>query len=71
MAGSPGQSELETDGLKRTLSFWDLVLCGIILIQPTAPMPGFRVIYKEAHGGSAFLYVRDEIHATVLPGEAV
>ncbi len=71
MAGSPGQSELETAGLKRSLRFWNMVLHGIILIQPTAPMPGFRVIYKEAHGGSAFLYVGNEIHATVLPGEAV
>jgi amino acid transporter len=37
-------------GLKRTLRFRDLVLFGIILIQPTAPMPSFGVIYKEAHG---------------------
>lgn len=37
-------------GLKRSLRFWDLVLYGIILIQPTAPMPSFGVIYKEAHG---------------------
>jgi len=37
-------------GLKRSLRFRDLVLYGIILIQPTAPMPSFGVIYKEAHG---------------------
>jgi putrescine importer len=37
-------------GLKRTLSFWDLVLYGIVLIQPTAPMPSFGVIYQEARG---------------------
>ncbi|HVZ84760.1 MAG TPA: APC family permease [Terracidiphilus sp.] len=37
-------------GLKRTLRFWDLVLYGIILIQPTAPMPSFGVIYTEARG---------------------
>ncbi len=36
--------------LKRTLGFWDLVLYGIILIQPTAPMPSFGVIYHEANG---------------------
>lgn len=36
--------------LKRSLRYWDLVLYGIILIQPTAPMPSFGVIYKEAHG---------------------
>jgi putrescine importer len=36
--------------LRRSLRYWDLVLYGIILIQPTAPMPSFGVIYKEAHG---------------------
>lgn len=37
-------------GLKRSLRFRDLVLYGIILIQPTAPMPSFGVIYTEARG---------------------
>lgn len=41
---------VESTGLRRSLRFWDLVLYGIILIQPTAPMPSFGVIYKEAHG---------------------
>lgn len=36
--------------LKRSLRYWDLVLYGIILIQPTAPMPSFGVIYENAHG---------------------
>ena len=36
--------------LKRSLRFSDLVLYGIILIQPTAPMPSFGVIYQEAKG---------------------
>jgi amino acid transporter len=36
--------------LKRSLRYWDLVLYGIILIQPTAPMPSFGVIYKESNG---------------------
>jgi putrescine importer len=36
--------------LRRSLRYWDLVLYGIILIQPTAPMPVFGVIYKEARG---------------------
>ncbi|MGO8756498.1 MAG: APC family permease [Terracidiphilus sp.] len=40
----------ETVGLKRSLRFRDLVLYGIILIQPTAPMPAFGVIYREARG---------------------
>jgi amino acid transporter len=37
-------------GLKRTLRFRDLILYGIILIQPTAPMPSYGVISTEAHG---------------------
>jgi putrescine importer len=36
--------------LKRSLRYWDLILYGIILIQPTAPMPSFGVIYQEARG---------------------
>jgi amino acid transporter len=40
----------DTATLKRTLRFRDLVLYGIILIQPTAPMPSFGVIYHEANG---------------------
>lgn len=39
-----------TASLKRSLRFWDLVLYGIILIQPTAPMPVFGVLYKVSHG---------------------
>src|SRR5579885_2737632 len=36
--------------LKRSLRFWDLLLYGIVLIQPTAPMPSFGVIYHVARG---------------------
>lgn len=36
--------------LKRSLRYRDLVLYGIILIQPTAPMPVFGVIYQESRG---------------------
>lgn len=36
--------------LRRTLRFRDLILYGIILIQPTAPMPSYGVISAEAHG---------------------
>ena len=45
-AGTPPQ----TLGLKRSLRFWDLVLYGIILIQPTAPMPVFGVLYDKSGG---------------------
>jgi putrescine importer len=37
-------------GLKRALGLPALVLYGIILIQPTAPMPLFGVAYDKAHG---------------------
>jgi len=50
MAATADNSSAGAVGLKRSLRFWDLVLYGIILIQPTAPMPSFGVIYKEAHG---------------------
>src|SRR5579859_1018517 len=81
--------------LKRSLRLRDLVLYGIILIQPTAPMPSFGVIYQDAHGhvvtailcalvamlftsmsygrmarvypkgGSAFMYVSQELHPSI------
>lgn len=35
---------------RRSLRFLDLVLYGLILIQPTAPMPVFGVLYEQAHG---------------------
>ncbi len=37
-------------GLKRSLRFWDLVIYGIVLIQPTAPMPVFGVLYNVSRG---------------------
>lgn len=36
--------------LRRALGLWDLVFYGIILIQPTAPLPIFGVISQEARG---------------------
>jgi amino acid transporter len=50
MAGQAATVTNSSVTLKRSLRFWDLVLYGIILIQPTAPMPSFGVIYTEAHG---------------------
>jgi amino acid transporter len=37
-------------GLRRALGLKDLVLYGIVLIQPTAPMPLFGVVAHEARG---------------------
>lgn len=39
-----------TGGLKRTLTLWDLILYGIIVIQPTAPMSVFGVLSDKGHG---------------------
>ena len=36
--------------LRRVLGLWQLVICGIIFIQPTAPMPLFGVVSVEARG---------------------
>ncbi|HEV2288789.1 MAG TPA: APC family permease [Candidatus Acidoferrales bacterium] len=37
-------------GLRRTLGLWDLILYGIIIIQPVAPMPSFGVVSDAARG---------------------
>jgi putrescine importer len=36
--------------LRRALSLWDLILYGLVVIQPTAPMPVFGVMTLRAHG---------------------
>ena len=43
-------SSAATPGLRRALRLRDLVFYGIILIQPTAPMPLFGVVGQEARG---------------------
>jgi|CZKL01.1.fsa_nt_gi putrescine importer len=50
MGVTQGSAASPTVGLKRSLRFRDLVLYGIILIQPTAPMPVFGVIYQLSRG---------------------
>jgi amino acid transporter len=36
--------------LKRSLTLWDLILYGVIVIQPVAPMSVFGVLYITSHG---------------------
>ena len=36
--------------LKRTLRLPDLIIMGLILVQPTAPMPLFGVVFEKASG---------------------
>jgi len=39
-----------TPKLRRALGLWDLILYGIVVIQPTAPMPAFGVVSERARG---------------------
>jgi putrescine importer len=36
--------------LRRALGLWDLILYGVIVIQPTAPMPAFGMVSVRAQG---------------------
>jgi hypothetical protein len=36
--------------LRRVLTIWDLVFCGIVLIQPIAPVGIFGIAQKISHG---------------------
>src|SRR5579884_1381006 len=36
--------------LRRTLTLWDLILYGVIVIQPTAPMSVYGVLSNRGHG---------------------
>jgi putrescine importer len=47
---TPASTPAEQPRLRRVLSLWDLVLYGIVLIQPTAPMPLFGVVSVTAQG---------------------
>ena len=49
MAASVENTQSGTVSLKRSLRFWDLVLYGIILIQPTAPMGVYGVLYQKSN----------------------
>ncbi|HWE45545.1 MAG TPA: APC family permease [Caulobacteraceae bacterium] len=43
--------------LKRALSFWDLIVFGLIFISPTAPMAVFGSVYNHAHGMPSLVYL--------------
>ncbi len=36
--------------LRRSIGLWDLVFYGIVMVQPTAPMPLFGIVGQEARG---------------------
>jgi amino acid transporter len=50
MASPETSAKIQGGELRRTLTLWNLIIYGIIVVQPTAPMPSFGVISKEAHG---------------------
>ena len=50
MTNAPTTNAAGAVGLRRTLSLWDLILYGMIVIQPTAPMPVYGVMSQRAHG---------------------
>jgi putrescine importer len=47
---SPANTLAETPRLRRSLTLWDLILYGVIVIQPVAPMSVFGVLSERGHG---------------------
>lgn len=50
MSSSSSTTTTVTPRLKRSLTLWDLILYGIIVIQPVAPMSVFGVLSDRGHG---------------------
>jgi amino acid transporter len=50
MENTPASSSVAAPRLRRTLTLWDLILYGIIVIQPTAPMPAYGVFSNAGQG---------------------
>jgi putrescine importer len=50
MSTTSTTSVSEAPKLRRALGLWDLILYGMIVIQPTAPMPVYGVMSQRAHG---------------------
>lgn len=68
MPGEPSQPVGRGIGLRRTLGLWDLILYGIIIIQPVAPMPSFGVVSNAARGHvvTAMLIAMDAMLFTAI-----
>ncbi|MBI3477670.1 MAG: APC family permease [Acidobacteria bacterium] len=49
-ASTGSGTTIDAPRLKRTLTLWDLILYGIIVIQPTAPMPAYGVFSNAGQG---------------------
>jgi len=50
MSNTSSTTVTEAPKLRRALGLWDLILYGMIVIQPTAPMPVYGVMTQRAHG---------------------
>ena len=50
MATNPTTTTASAPRLRRTLTLWDLILYGVIVIQPVAPMSVFGVLSDRGHG---------------------
>lgn len=50
MANAATTTTSQSVGLRRTLTLWDLILYGVIVIQPTAPMSVFGVLSERGRG---------------------
>src|SRR5512132_1172181 len=50
MGSTPTTSTASAPRLRRTLTLWDLILYGVIVIQPVAPMSVFGVLSDRGHG---------------------
>src|SRR5579885_1151273 len=50
MSTPPSATTTTAPRLRRTLSLWDLILYGVVVIQPTAPMSVFGALSNRGHG---------------------
>jgi putrescine importer len=50
MATNPTTTSNSAPQLRRTLTLWDLILYGVIVIQPVAPMSSFGALSDRGHG---------------------
>src|SRR5438034_6209192 len=50
MGSSATSTTIRAPRLRRTLTLWDLILYGVIVIQPVAPMSVFGVLSDRGHG---------------------
>jgi putrescine importer len=50
LSGEAGTTSTATPRLRRTLTLWDLILYGVIVIQPVAPMSVFGVLSERGRG---------------------